>query len=342
MQYKYISPTHVSAFIECPESELIDNPVLNALTESHKRILRLYANHLKLIDFAKGSFLKYTSDICRFLAWLYQSKNIADISQITIDTIRAYEKILLSQKKKGTPNLLNARTRCVLVAVMKHFLTYLFKKEILTTNFTPFIEMPRVSNVFVRETVSEDEIQRMLDLPTGNDPKRIRNKAMIQLLYSTGIRNSELRDLTIHDLDFKENQLIVRKGKGNKPRLLPIGKKAINTLEDYLLLARPRFMNNKNTDTLFLSYCSKEKLSIWGLSDIVVEMGKEAGINKLVTPHMIRHSFATHMLNNECDIRYIQSFLGHSRITTTEVYTHCSIERLKKIHAATHPLEKHA
>ncbi len=337
------NPVDVTLFLDSPECELINNPLIKGLSESHKRLLKFYANHLLLMEYASTSRDKYTTDIARFLGWLGETKGIHEITAITAEVIREYEKVLLSRQKKGTHDLLHARTRCVLVAVMRHFLTYLFKKEILGTNYSTFIEMPRTSSVFVRDTISEVDIQRMIDLPTLRHPRRIRNRALVEVLYSTGIRNSELRDLKIKDINFKENQLVIRHGKGDKPRMLPIGLKAINALENYLLMGRPLLLKEADSEFVFIS-CQNEgaQLSRWQIPVIIQSMAKEAGITKYVTTHMLRHSFATHMLNNDCDIRYIQTFLGHSRITTTEIYTHSSIEKLKEIHSKTHPMERHA
>ncbi len=336
------TPQAVNSFLDSPERELIDNPIVKGLSDSHKYLLKFYANYLRLISFVPTSRDKYTTDIARFLGWL-DSQLIHDVTQITAQTIRDYERVLLSRKRQGTHDLLHARTRCVLVAVMRHFLTFLFKKEILSTNYSHFIDMPRTQTVFIRDTISEADIQTMINLPTQNNPRRIRNKALLEVLYSTGIRNSELRDLKIQDINFKENQLIIRHGKGDKPRMLPIGQKATNAIEYYLFMARRQLLKDVESDYVFISCQNQGKqLSRWQIPSIIQSIAKEAGLTQYVTTHMLRHSFATHMLNNDCDLRYIQTFLGHSRITTTEIYTHSSIEKLKAIHKKTHPLEKNA
>jgi len=343
----FFMPTAVKAFIDHPEREMIDNPIIKHLSPSHLHILKNYAMHLKLINFAEISVLRYTRSAAEFLAWLYEEKRIRDVKDISIMVARDYERVLLSRMKMKDKQLLSAQTRAILMDMIKHFLYYLQRKEILSQNYGIYMDRPRVTRIKICDTLSEKEMQKMADLPIGvrykKDPLlEPRDRAIIELMYSTGMRNSELRSLTIKDLNFAENQVIIREGKGGKDRVLPIGQKAINAVEDYLINARPQILSSKEpSDYLFLSRRGK-KIGLTGLCKIIKVSAERAGVQKNVYPHMLRHSFATHMLNNECDLRYIQQFLGHERLDTTEIYTHVSIEKLKQVHQKTHPREARA
>ncbi len=187
------------------------------------------------------------------------------------------------------------------------------------------------------KVLSIDEVDRLLDEPNLGTPDGYRDKTMLELLYATGMRVSELVNLPLTSVDLKMQYLIVM-GKGSKERMLPVGRIALKYLEHYIEVVRPQLLKNhpEGCDTLFVTS--------WGgpmtrqrFYEIIVAYGESAGIRKKITPHMLRHSFATHLLNNGTDLRIVQELLGHADISTTQIYTHLDLERLRAVYDKAHP-----
>lgn len=179
------------------------------------------------------------------------------------------------------------------------------------------------------------EVDTLLNLPKGDDPLGIRNDTMLELLYATGLRVSELVSLNTEAVNLEVGYLITR-GKGNKERIIPIGEVAIEKLRRYLLDARPLILKGRSSSDLFIKKGGKG-LTRQGFWKIVKRYAQLAGIEKDISPHTLRHSFASHLLDRGADLRSIQMLLGHSDISTTQIYTHLERERLKKIHQKYHP-----
>jgi len=188
-----------------------------------------------------------------------------------------------------------------------------------------------------REVLSVQEVERLLDEPNLGTLDGYRDKTMLELLYATGMRVSELVNVPVKNVDMKMQYVIVM-GKGSKERMLPLGRTALHYLEHYLSVVRPQLLHGKPDAAAELFVTG------WGgpmtrerFYEIIVAYGKSAGISKRVTPHMLRHSFATHLLNNGTDLRIVQELLGHADISTTQIYTHLDVERLREVYDKTHP-----
>jgi integrase/recombinase XerD len=185
------------------------------------------------------------------------------------------------------------------------------------------------------DTVSPEEMNLILSQPGDQTPAALRDTAMLELLYATGLRVSELISLTMNSINWQVGFLIVM-GKGSKERVVPIGKTAYDCVRRYVDEARPRLLKSKTTEVLFLNRFGGA-LSRQGLWKIIVHYAQKAGLQKNVHPHTFRHSFASHLLEGGADLRAVQVMLGHADISTTQIYTHVTRERLKEIHRKYHP-----
>ena len=222
------------------------------------------------------------------------------------------------------------------IVSIKNYFKFLERNNLITNNPTVDIsglkmpkKMPRI--------LSEEDINNLLDLPL-EDAYDYRNKAMLELMYSSGLRVSELLSLEVNNIDFNMNLVRVY-GKGSKERIVPIDDIATKYLFEYINIYRNTLLKNKESDILFLN-SRGSKLSRQGFFKILKEIAREKGIKKELSPHTIRHSFATHLLNNGADLRSIQTMLGHENIETTQIYTHVSNNYVKENYESAHPRSK--
>jgi integrase/recombinase XerD len=185
------------------------------------------------------------------------------------------------------------------------------------------------------KALNSDEVEGLLQQPDASVPLGRRDKAMLELLYATGLRVSELVGLRLQDINLERGYLVVM-GKGSKERAVPMGEAAVGHLRQYLQSGRPLLLNGKESDALFIS-ARRRQITRQMFWERVKYYVRKAGIAKKVSPHTLRHSFATHLLDNGADLRAVQAMLGHSDISTTQIYTHVSRERLKNIHEKYHP-----
>jgi len=238
---------------------------------------------------------------------------------------------LMAEKDRGLA--MNSISRR-LVAV-KVFFGWLQQEGMLDRNVTSAMDSPKLWKV-LPSVLSLKEIERMLAAPAGDDRVSLRDKALMELFYATGMRVSEVADLQIDDVHF-DSGYVRCVGKGNKTRIVPFGEKARTHLQRYLAEARPKFAGEKAAGNfLFLTYRGK-KFSRKGIWKLIKYYAKRAGIQKDVSPHTLRHSFASHLLANGAPLRVIQEMLGHADIATTQIYTHVDQGRLRAVHAQFHP-----
>lgn len=222
--------------------------------------------------------------------------------------------------------VLTNRTLAHRLTVINSFYNYLLNEGIITTNPCYNIKMPKLPNK-LPEVLTEEEVDKLLDINL-TDKFAYRNKAMLELLYATGMRASELTNLKLNNIDL--DSCVVRiMGKGSKERIVPINSTTIKYLNIYLNVYRKEILNKKDSEYLFISNALKP-ITRQGLFKIIKKECLRAGIKKNVYPHILRHSFATHLLNHGANIRIIQELLGHEDISTTEIYTHLSNEAIKK------------
>lgn len=268
----------------------------------------------------------YASDLDVFLAFL-RAAGVRSANAVKRKHILDF---LLEEKDRGlSTNSISRR----LVSI-KVFFRYLLQEGLLTTDVTETMESPKLWKI-LPSTLSYKEVTRLLDAPDLKKRYGLRDKAILETLYGSGLRVSELADLTIDDIHFDEGYLRCM-GKGRKERVVPLGEKARSYLQRYLDELRPSLSPPEGERVLFLTY-RKRAFSRKGIWKVIKKYAKEAGIAKNVTPHTLRHSFASHLLANGAPLRVIQEMLGHADIATTQVYTHVDPTRLKAVHSQFHP-----
>lgn len=274
---------------------------------------------------AENSILSYGRDLRKFAT--FSRKRGLVLEAVRREHIRSFLEALYHQG-------LSARSVARHLAALRHFFQFLVKEGTLGADPTREVEAPRLSHSLPKY-LNVQEVESLLEQPDPATPTGLRDRAMIELLYATGMRVSEL--LSVRWEDFDPNLGVIRcMGKGSKERLVPVGKSALHAVEAYARDARGAFAKQPGTLFLFLNRRGGQ-LSRVGFWKILAAYGRRAGIRVQLTPHMIRHSFATHLLERGADLRSIQTMLGHSDISTTQIYTHVIKERLRQVYQSHHP-----
>ena len=269
----------------------------------------------------------YMRDIKAYVEYIIEYRGIFEPNDITIDDIRSYLASL--KRKKINPSSLSRK-----LSAIKSFHKFLVTNKYANTNVAKLITNPKQEKK-LPVVLSLDEVDALLATFNDSNALEIRNKAMIELTYSCGLRVSELIDLKLGSIH-KQMGIIDVFGKGSKERIVPVGEKAMQCIDKYLEESRPKFANTKSKDYLFLNR-NGEQMTRQMFFIIIRDKAKEAGITKQISPHKLRHSFATHLLERGLDLRLIQELLGHESISTTEIYTHVNDTRLKSIVNVSHP-----
>jgi integrase/recombinase XerD len=275
--------------------------------------LERYANEYLITEYntSKNTRDSYLYDL-KELAIFY-NKNIAYLKR---EDIQEYLRKLVNKK---------ARTKAHYLTVFNSFYSFLVKENIIAINPCENIKMPKLEKK-LPEYLSVEEVDKLLDIKTNTAYEK-RNKAMLEMLYGTGVRISELINLTMSNI-FLEDKMIKVFGKGSKERIIPINTYALDCLVDYLQFGRSALLGTKNSEYVFIS-SRRTKITRQAFFKIIKKLCEEAGIKKNISPHILRHSFATHLLHNGADLRIVQELLGHSDISTTQIYTHLTNEKLE-------------
>lgn len=290
-------------------------------------LLNQYYNYLLIEKGAAGNTLEaYGHDLKRYVSFL-EKREMTDVRAITSETVIAF---LVQIKAQG----LSANSMNRSLAALRGFYKFLLQEKVLDESPLAHIELAKVW-MRLPDTVSKEEMNLILSQPGDQTPSALRDSAMLELLYATGLRVSELISLSMNSINWQVGFLIVM-GKGSKERVVPIGKTAYDCVRRYVDEARPRLTKSGTTDVLFLNRFGGA-LSRQGLWKIIIFYAQKAGLQKNVHPHTFRHSFASHLLEGGADLRAVQVMLGHSDISTTQIYTHITRERLKDIHRQYHP-----
>lgn len=269
----------------------------------------------------------YRRDLNTYTHYLKTQLNIVTPAKIERPHIIQYLE-MLREEGKATTSI--ART----ISSIKSFHQFLYQEEYVSHDVSTHVETPKMERRLPR-VLSQAEVEQLLNQPDLTTVTGLRNKAMLELLYATGIRVSELTQLNLNNLHVSVG-FIQTIGKGNRERLVPVGQLATEAIENYLIKARPELLKNKREEALFLNRLGG-RLTRQGFWKIVKQLAVEANIKKNLSPHMLRHSFATHLLENGADLRSVQEMLGHADISTTQIYTHITNKRLKDIYKEHHP-----
>ncbi len=288
-------------------------------------ILDQFINYLKVErGLANNTVEAYNRDLIRFSQFL-RSQNLSPL-EISRDQITQYVSMLGRR--------LSARSVSRNLSAIKTFFRFLVSEGKIEKNPARLLETPRTS-LRLPGVLSQGEVEQLLAQPGVDSPRGQRDRAMLESLYAAGLRVSELVGLKISNINL-ETGYVRTLGKGSKERFIPMGEKAIEAIKDYLSSGRLRLTKGGNSPYLFLN-SSGRPMPRQGFWKIIKKYGAKAGINKKITPHSIRHSFATHLLDAGADLRSVQVMLGHADISTTQIYTHVTRERLKEVHEKYHP-----
>lgn len=294
------------------------------MEEDIDRFIRFLATERGLSD---NYQLSTRHSLTEFATWCSRAREISAVGNVTTPLISDY---LGAQKRRG----LAASSIKLVVVALKIFFRFLLAKGRLERDPTETLTLPRIER-YLPETLNELQVEQLIDGINTTQPRGLRDRAIVELLYASGLRISELANARLENFNPEERILRVT-GKGNKTRIVPVGAKACEALAAYVSAERPKFVKPRSGSEIFLS-SRGSKLTTVRLWQIVKERAKQSGLAANVYPHLLRHSFATHLLGNGADLRIIQEMLGHSDISTTQVYTHVDQQRLKAVHRKFHP-----
>ncbi|PPD51644.1 MAG: site-specific tyrosine recombinase XerD [Methylotenera sp.] len=296
-----------------------------ALESAEAQQLDSFIDHLWLEDgLSKNTLESYRLDLTSFTHWLpTQKKQLLTVEETDI---QQYLAVKFPQSKP--------RSISRLIATLRRFYRYCLRENLIKTDPTVQIQSPKLPRSLPK-SLNEEEVIALLNAPNLNAPAGIRDKAMLELLYACGLRVSELVNIKATEVSI--NDAVVRvTGKGSKTRLVPMGEDAADWISRYLREARPALLHKRLSDALFVTNRGEAmtRQAFWYL---IKRYALLAGITKTMSPHVLRHAFATHLLNHGADLRVVQMLLGHADISTTQIYTHVARERLKQLHSVHHP-----
>ncbi len=275
---------------------------------------------------SRNTLDSYRRDLKQFAAWLAE-KNGCDLLAAAQPMIQDYLAYKFRAKAR-------ASTAARLLSSLKRFYRHAVRQNLITVDPTLRIEAPKLPRSLPK-TLTEADVESLLAAPAVDEPLGLRDRAMLEVLYASGLRVSEL--VTLKTPQISRDMGVVRVlGKGSKERLVPLGEEALGWLERYLRESRPALLGQRVSDALFVTAraAAMTRQSFWHL---IRRYSLQAGLHKPISPHTLRHAFATHLLNHGADLRVVQLLLGHSDISTTQIYTHVARERMKQLHAKHHP-----
>ncbi|MCK5260298.1 MAG: site-specific tyrosine recombinase XerD [Candidatus Omnitrophica bacterium] len=292
-----------------------------------KKFIEEFINYLAVErGLADNTLLAYRRDLNKYSLYLARA-SIKEAKQVRREHISDF---MYDQKKKG----LSANSICRSLAAIKMFHRFLVRERLVAEDPTHLVDTPKIWKR-IPDVLATSQIELMINTVKGKGWQAVRDKAILELFYASGMRVSELLNLKVDNVNL-ELGYVRCMGKGSKERIIPIGRRACEAVEKYCQTARKKLAKDKTTMVLFLSRLGKKisRQSIW---KIIKNCAKKAHIKTEIKPHTLRHSFATHLLEHGADLRSVQEMLGHSDISTTQIYTHVDRERLKTIHKQFHP-----
>jgi len=297
-------------------------------SQNNVKTVDYFADSLWLEDgLSKNTLDSYRRDLHLFSVWLLETQNIASLSKVSNEHILGYLAYCFDCGKKP-------RTTARCLSVLKRFYQFLLREGKLRVDPSLNVEAPKITRG-LPSVLMEDEVTRLIESPDIRSPIGLRDRSMLETLYSSGLRVSELVPLKLNQVNLSDGMVRVL-GKGAKERVLPLGEEAVDWIVRYLAEGRPALLSGRLSDAVFVTNrgSSMSRQAFWNLIQKYVFV---SGIKKQVSPHTLRHAFATHLLNHGADLRSVQLLLGHSDVSTTQIYTHVARERLKNLHQQHHP-----
>ena len=276
---------------------------------------------------SRNTLSSYRRDLAQFSSWLQEHENKSLIECAPAD-IQAYLGVRINRDRA------KPRTTARLLSSARRFYQYALREGKIQADPTSQIAAPKLPRL-LPQSLSETEVELLLNAPDVDTPLGLRDRAMLETLYACGVRVSELVGLKVVQISL-DSSVIKTLGKGTKERLVPFGEQAYDWITRYLQEARPALLSGKTSDAMFVTArgSAMSRQAFWYL---IKRYAIIAGIDKPLSPHTLRHAFATHLINHGADLRVVQLLLGHADISTTQIYTHVARERLKKLHAKHHP-----
>lgn len=286
-----------------------------------------FLDHLWLEDgLAQNTLDSYRIDLQLFSAWL--TKQELTLTQVTEAQVQHYLAFKFTKQQASSSSVYR------LVSCLRRFYRYLLSQSTISKDPTVRIQSPKLPK-HLPDSLTETEVEALLSAPDNQETLGLRDRAMLELLYACGLRVSELVNMSINEISLQDGVIRIT-GKGNKTRLVPMGEHASDWVIQYLNEARPVLLKQRLSDALFVTNrgASMTRQAFWYL---IKRYAKQVNIAKPLSPHVLRHAFATHLLNHGADLRVVQLLLGHSDISTTQIYTHVAKARLKQLHEKHHP-----
>ena len=313
-------------------------------TQKHKlEFLRFrFVEWLEARNYSPRTRPEYSRAVRDFLAWIAENTQACSINEITPLHLQNYQLALChpSAQNGETTKTLSLSAQGSRLAAIKTFFNWLLDTQQIAYSPAASIKPPKQPETLPADVLTQTEARRLIEQTPIKKPLDIRDRAILETLYATGARCAELAALTIYNADLVAGTLLIEKGKGGRERLVPLTTSAIAALKLYLREARANFVTKASQTALFVSTRSGAALSRNDLSRIVRKAARRARIKKRVTPHTLRHSCATHLLQERADIRQIQKLLGHKKLSTTQIYTQVEIGDLQEVVSRCHPREK--
>jgi integrase/recombinase XerD len=296
--------------------------------------MQRYLEALRVLSYGEELLRTRRQALATFLEWCSE-RELQRPNEITKPILERYQRHLFYWRKpNGQP--LSIKGQVLLIDHVRMWFRWLVKNNYLPTNPASDLERPRIPRQILPDPLEAHEVEAVLAQPNVDDVQGLRDRAVLELLYSTGLRRAEAMHLALFDIEPLRGIVRVRQGKGRKDRVVPIGERALAWLQRYLDDSRPQLVADTHEHALFLNRFG-QRFRSGGLGAIARRYIEAAGITKPGACHLFRHAMATQMLENGADIRYIQEMLGHENLGTTQIYTHVSIGKLQAVHAATHP-----
>lgn len=295
---------------------------------------RRYLDWLRVRHYSETTLVTSEYQLKSFIEWAFD-RGVSRPIEVTKPMLEAHQRWLFYYRKaNGKP--LGPSTQLTRLVVLKGLFKWLTRQDVIPSNPASEIELPRKDRRLPRDILSERQIEKVMAQPDVTEVLGLRDRTMMEVLYSTGLRRHELAKLSLFDIDEERGVVTVRLGKGRKDRMVPIGERALHWLGRYLENSRPEIVVPPDTGTLFLSELGAP-LTLLRISNLMRGYILAADVSKRGAVHIFRHSMATLLLEGGADIRAIQEILGHAKLDTTSIYTRVSIEGLRKVHAACHP-----
>ncbi|MGN0347879.1 MAG: site-specific tyrosine recombinase XerD [Lachnospiraceae bacterium] len=269
--------------------------------------------------------LSYKRDLTKFVKYM-EMQGIKEVKDMTATSLQSY---ILYLEKNNFATATVSRN----IASIKAFCHYLFKNGLIAEDVSETLKAPKIEKK-MPEILTTEEVNKLLEQPKGNTPKDVRDRAMLELLYATGIRVSELINLKLSDVNLQVGYIVCR--DSHKERVVPFGTPAKRALTEYIRNTRNILLRDKTSDVLFTN-CSGQPMSRQGFWKLIKHYAKKAGITADITPHTLRHSFAAHLVENGADLRSVQEMLGHSDISTTQIYANLTQNKIREVYAKNFP-----